>query len=126
MNRRSFLGALAKGVAAFTILPSAGRVWKAQKEIYYPVVEHTWVHLYRSPHFEHTPTLQDFLRENKPNGYLPFDEIIAVRNEALEQLGPAKIWPPNMGDVTCEVIKYDKPRALDDLLSGPRIRSTLY
>lgn len=31
MNRRSFLDAMLKGAAAFTILPSAGRIWKAER-----------------------------------------------------------------------------------------------
>ena len=33
MNRRSFIGTLAK---AFTILPGAGRVWKVERELYWP------------------------------------------------------------------------------------------
>lgn len=32
MNRRSFLNQLLLGGTAFTILPGAGRIWKAKKE----------------------------------------------------------------------------------------------
>lgn len=34
MNRRSFLSAMLKGAAAFTILPGAGRLWKAERPLY--------------------------------------------------------------------------------------------
>lgn len=34
MNRRSFLDTMLKGAAAFTILPGAGRIWKAEKSLY--------------------------------------------------------------------------------------------
>lgn len=32
MNRRGFLGTLGSALAGFTILPGAGRIWKATRE----------------------------------------------------------------------------------------------
>ena len=40
MNRRNFLRSLATGLAGFTILPGAGRVWRAQRQIVAAQVEH--------------------------------------------------------------------------------------
>lgn len=36
MNRRGFLARLATGLAGFTILPGAGRVWKAERVVVVP------------------------------------------------------------------------------------------
>jgi hypothetical protein len=33
MNRRGFLARLATGLAGFTILPGAGRVWRAERTV---------------------------------------------------------------------------------------------
>lgn len=56
MNRRSFLTDLLKGAVAFTILPSAGRIWKAERRLikvdYY---------LFHAPIFHFSPSFQNFI-----------------------------------------------------------------
>ena len=55
MNRRNFLRNLA-GIGLFSILPGAGRVWKAQRPDFRMVPAREWV-LNLPPG---TPTVQDF------------------------------------------------------------------
>ena len=42
MNRRGFFKRLLLGGAAFTILPGAGRIWKAQRQTPAPILREFW------------------------------------------------------------------------------------
>lgn len=55
MNRRSFIERLALGVAGFTILPGAGRVWRAERD-----VRVYWVHFSEISAKKITDRLHDF------------------------------------------------------------------
>ena len=55
MNRRTFVERLALGIAGFTILPGAGRVWVAEKD-----VRCYWVHFSQSAARKITDRLHDF------------------------------------------------------------------
>ena len=68
MNRRKFLTNIGK-LGVFTILPGAGRVWKAERKPF-PI------QLFRSPQFHYIPTFADFLK------------IRQQANELLAQLDP--------------------------------------
>lgn len=65
-SRRTFLRNLA---LAFTILPSAGRVWKAAAKVIDPrsipnpaYANAEYEIIWASPHFQFLPSFQDFLR----------------------------------------------------------------
>lgn len=49
MNRRNFLRSLATGLAGFTILPGAGRVWRAQRQIVAAQVVHRVPFWFQTP-----------------------------------------------------------------------------
>ena len=121
-TRRSFFRTLA---GVFTILPSAGRIWKATRPDGYL----TWDDLLRiRGHFQ--PTFQDFLREHptyeeykaNPAAYLgmsikrfrDIDETEAYRKLYTE----LKRWPPNLGETTRLVHVQPIPLAKPNLPTG--------
>jgi len=91
MNRRNFLQSLG-ALGIFNILPSAGRVWRAQKPELYKYL----------PNFHNSfvPTIQDYLVQQ---------DMLA--NEALEtvkawdNLLQPGTWPANMGSTRRLVIQ---------------------
>ena len=112
MNRRTFLADLLKGAAAFTILPGAGRVWKAERQVIslYDKLPFS-IEYYESPIFKFLPSFQDFLRAKEG----PETEVV------FEKLIQAEPWPPNM-----EEVNDNKSRALDVFLQGHRESGTVH
>lgn len=110
MNRRSFFSTLLKGAAAFTILPSAGRVWKATREVFpvriterYLTFEELYVlrtELLNSLG-PYVPTFQDFLAASQRSSKFEI-EVMA------EFLAEPKVWPPNMGE-TKRIVTTESP-----------------
>jgi len=96
MNRRSFFGALLKGAAAFTILPSAGRVWKATRAVPNPLYENAEYDvmfaagkIFRSPQFEHLPSFQDFCEQHENIAAAAWEKFLSEDTHK---------WPLNMGE----------------------------
>lgn len=99
MNRRSFIERLALGMAGFTILPGAGRVWKVTRAPVLPF----WMH---SPYYagrlsdEYQMVLQFFggrghalviKQPDDPNGLImrpSFDELPPITTGYAEDCEP--------------------------------------
>jgi hypothetical protein len=104
MNRRNFLSKLA-GIGLFSILPGAGRVWKAERKVIIWSDEQTLeyykiAHRFDSPHFQFLPTFQDFMQKY---GKETRSKVEIMRDEILE----LKKWPENLGNIYRRV-KYDQ------------------
>lgn len=83
MNRRHFLANFGK-LGLFTILPGAGRVWKAQRDLVC-VRERIITRPIPAGYWKFLPSFQDFIKAGMmPRAYqIPMEPII---------------WPHNMGD----------------------------
>lgn len=72
MNRRSFIERLSLGLAGFTILPGAGRIWKAERE---PVIPWTY--------YEHPSRI---------NALVDSVDALYPRLNVREQFGEVRAW----------------------------------
>jgi len=91
-SRRGFLSKLALGLTAFTILPGAGRIWKASNKVIVPSC-------FESPYFKFLPGFQDFIIETQ---YHPEWKIW---DNLLNQTS----WKPNMGSTTHAILVEPEP-----------------
>jgi hypothetical protein len=115
MNRRSFLSSILKGAAAFTILPSAGRVWKVTRESFPVRVTERYftfeeLHDLRTELLNslgpYVPTFQDFLAASQRSSKYEIEAMAKL-------LAEPKVWPPNMGE-TKRIIKHAHLRRIDN------------
>lgn len=113
MNRRSFLADLLKGAAAFTILPSAGRMWKTPSDVWLP----------NNPSGKIIPwTEHDMCRFNA----LPYK--IATQMATEQQKSMQNIYAKLLSEHYQYVkeVNDNKSRALDVFLQGHRESGTVH
>lgn len=98
MNRRSFLTNLA---LSFTILPSAGRVWKAvvnPRNIPNPAYVNATFECFiftSAPSFQWLPSFQDFIRTKEDLERFALDEKEWAKTRKRLYVDSGRTWRPN-------------------------------